>query len=502
MHKLFWQLHPGLLVGLSLFLGCFAALNPTLPSFFPILVFLGMLLFSRHFKRALIAFLLMAGTVGSLHFFYLHPTLPTEGVSGEALFKIESIVSKVDFGGKPALFYRGVCLEFRNEAGELIGKQMPCSVPVQTQEPLPSSSLYRFPGKLMQSGPRSYQLKPQKKVPWTPCSWNLSLANLRHKAKKQLNETLFAAMGSNNTSRFLSGLTTGEFADKLLTMELSRFGLQHLMAISGFHFAIVAACLQLLLKPLFSGKKGSLLAVLLITIYYLFLGASPSIQRAWIGSILFMSASLFERTNYPLNTLGVALCFVLFLDPLQSLSVGFQLSFGITAAILLFVQPLELLFKEVLPEQRLRAVTKMQQLDKHLYLLLQSFRKSCSLNTAVHLVAFPLTLLFFHKFPYVSLFYNLFFPFLTSFSLSLLVLGVLTMPLPPLSGLIHKFNLVYTSFLLDIVYDAPLTFDYCLRARTLSPYSLSLYITALFALALFFQARVKTFDGKRLEPPK
>lgn len=489
MHKLFWQLHPGLLVGLSLFLGCFFALNPSLTSFFPILVFLVMLLLAGQFKRTLVAILLMVGAVGALHFFYLHPALSAEGVSGEALFKIESIVSRTDFGGKPALFYRGVCLEFRNEAGELIGKQMPCSVPVQTQEPLPATSLYRFPGKLMQSGPRSYQLKPQKKVPWTPCSWNLSLANLRHKAKKQLNEALFAAMGTNSTSRFLSGLATGEFADKLLTMELSRFGLQHLMAISGFHFAIVAACLQLLLKPLFSGKKGSLLAVLLITIYYLFLGASPSIQRAWIGALLFMSASLFERTNYPLNTLGVALCLVLFLDPLQSLSVGFQLSFGITAAILLFVQPMELFFKRVLPEQRLRAVTKMPHLDKHLYLLLQSFRKSCSLNTAVHLIAFPLTLLFFHKFPFVSIFYNLFFPFLTSLSLSLLLLGILTMPLLPLSGLIHKINLAYTSFLLDIVFDAPLTFDYCLRARSLSPYFLSIYITTLFAFALFFKAR-------------
>lgn len=489
MHKLFWQLHPGLLVGLSLFLGCFVALNPTLPSFFPIFAFLAMLLFSRHFKRALLALLLMVGTVGALHFLYLHPTLTPEGVQGEALFKIESIVTRTDFGGKPALFYRGVCLEFYNEAGELIGKRMPCSVPVQTQQPLSASSLYRFQAKLMQPGPRSYQLKPQKKVPWVPEGSALSLANLRHHAKKQLNESLFAAMGNNSTSRFLSGLATGEFADKLLTMELSRFGLQHLMAISGFHFAIVAACLQLLLKLFFSGKKGPLLAVLLITAYYLFLGNSPSIQRAWIGSLLFMSACLFERTNYPLNTLGVALCFVLFLDPLQSLSVGFQLSFGITAAILLFVQPLELAFKRLLPEQRLRGVVKMQSLDKHLYLFLQSVRKSCSLNTAVHLVAFPLTLLFFHKFPFVSLFYNLFFPFFTSFSLSLLLLGILTMPLPPLSGLIHKFNFAYTSFLLDTIYDAPLTFDYALRARGLSPYSLSLYITVLFAFALFFQAR-------------
>jgi len=485
----FWLFHPGLLAGLSLFLGFFSALNPSLPAYLPVVVFLVILLLSRCFKGALLLLVVMGATFATVQLYYLHPELPPDGVRGSALFRIDAIVSKSDFGGGQSLYYRGVCLAFKDEEGLLIGKQMPCLVAVQTAEPLSASSLYRFSGKLGQSSPRFYKLKPDKKKEWIPSGWTLSLANLRYQAKKSLNRTLFAAMGNNSTSNFLSGLATGEFSDKLLAMEFSRFGVQHLMAISGFHFAIVVACLQLLLKPFFPFKRGAFLVVFFITFYYLFLGSSPSIQRAWVGTLLFMSAALFERINRPLNTLGIALCLVLFYDPLQSLSMGFQLSFLITAAILVLVKPTEEFFKIFLPQRRLRLALLMNNLDKHLYLFLQFFRKSWSLNFAVHLVALPLTLAFFHKFPFMSLIYNLFFPFLTGFSLSLLLFGIVATPLYPLSLWIHKLNLAYTSFLLDTIYDAPVSLDYCLRARTISPWFLSIYITALFAVALIAQSR-------------
>ena len=69
----------------------------------------------------------------------------------------------------------------------------------------------------------------------------------------------------------------------------------------------------------------------------------------------------------------------------------------------------------------LSKITEMHWLDQHAYCLLYYLRQGLALALAVNLVAMPITFFYFQKFPLMSLFYNLFFPFLVSFSMLLLL---------------------------------------------------------------------------------
>ena len=59
------------------------------------------------------------------------------------------------------------------------------------------------------------------------------------------------------------------------------------------------------------------------------------------------------------------------------------------------------------------------------------------MNFAVQFASIPLALYWFHTFPLLSLLYNLFFPLLIGWSLTLFILGLILFPLGPL---IHGLN--------------------------------------------------------------
>jgi competence protein ComEC len=78
--------------------------------------------------------------------------------------------------------------------------------------------------------------------------------------------------------------------------------------------------------------RSSLTCIVLL-IYMLITGASPSVVRAVLMAFLFMAASILQRTAHPMNTLGAAALVILSVTPSYLLEPGFQLSFGAVAGI-------------------------------------------------------------------------------------------------------------------------------------------------------------------------
>lgn len=121
-------------------------------------------------------------------------------------------------------------------------------------------------------------------------------------------------------------------------------GLSHLLCVSGFHVGIVAALVLFVLSPLrLTGRRVTLrfaIAVVLIWIYALITGLSAPVTRAAVMLTLFALARITQRRANPFNTLLLAFCAVLALDPWQLFSAGFQLSFAAVAGILLLARKL------------------------------------------------------------------------------------------------------------------------------------------------------------------
>ncbi len=124
-----------------------------------------------------------------------------------------------------------------------------------------------------------------------------------------------------------------------------RSGTAHLLAISGLHFALLAAIAFPLFRRLLGwvpalranggARKGAALLTLLpVGAYALLAGMSPATQRALAMISAFLLALLLEREQDALNTLALAALTLLAAHPPALFSISFQLSFAAVFAIL------------------------------------------------------------------------------------------------------------------------------------------------------------------------
>lgn len=379
--------------------------------------------------------------------------------------------------------------------GKSIAKDIPIviSMPFDKGTPRPAAnSIYQFPARIKTTQHGQYVINPIKNAPWHATQKLHNLVEWRFDAKNAVQKHIQESIRDKHAGAFLSGIATGEFDDRLLSYELGRFGLQHLMAISGLHFSILSSLLLLAFGLIFPRHMAAIMTIGMMSAYFLFLGASASVTRAWIALIVGLASYFVQRRSSGLNALGIGILVMVFWDPLALEQIGFQFSFGITAAILLWYSPCDAFLQNVFRKRRLGEAVTMDAWDQHGYCLLYFLKQSLALTLTVNLAALPLTLYHFHSFPVMGLIYNLFFPFLMSLSLILLALSCFfSLILPWFGKLLHQMNESYTNFMLDFTFNLPKTFDMNLRVDDIPKEGLMIYLLLLFALGIFLNRRME-----------
>ncbi|MEO8509695.1 MAG: ComEC/Rec2 family competence protein [Chloroflexota bacterium] len=116
-------------------------------------------------------------------------------------------------------------------------------------------------------------------------------------------------------------------------------GLTHVVAISGWNIAIVAALVAAALRPL-RGRRGSRWLIALLTgstisCYVMLTGASPSVVRAGLMAAAMLIAQLGGSRTGAISALTLAALIMLILAPPVLWDVGFQLSLLATAGLIL-----------------------------------------------------------------------------------------------------------------------------------------------------------------------
>lgn len=479
-----WGEHPALLYGLTALFGVGLAFNPVFGLIGLTFIALSLVL-TKDFLRLLLVFPLAGALFFLAESSYQFPEIPKSGINGTAHFKIDSLTSTRTYFGKRWV-YRGMIEQFKSES--LNAERIPCTISLADTKEIthpPANSCYSIQGRLKRPDSGSYAFNVGKHTPWYPIQETSSHAERRYEAKQGVINYIKKHY-NNQAATFLAAIATGEFDDKEMQFELGRFGLQHIMAISGFHFAIVAAIIGMLLRLVFRQVYAIIILICLLSTYFLFLGSTASIMRAWMTIVIALSGYLWERKSSGLNSLGVALLLVLIVDPIQINSLGFQFSFTSTAAILIFYPQVDELLKTLFKKRYLGEMIRMNFSNQHGYCLLTFFRSAIALSIAVNLVAVPITFYYFHQFPVWGLLYNLFFPFMVSISMLLLLLGMIASLLfLPISTPIHLFNQQFTEFMLDFTYKLPPQFDITLYSSNFSA-NLSIFIVSLlFIVGLF-----------------
>ncbi|MCB1109899.1 MAG: ComEC/Rec2 family competence protein [Chlamydiia bacterium] len=307
---------------------------------------------------------------------------------------------------------------------------LPCSIylPLKQNRPLANTDYFFSKGTLRKRSTGQYIFKPQ--CTWEPIKNSWSLAEWRFQTKEIVKRHLYKRFKNPKVASLLSGLATGHFENPLLSYQFGAVGLAHLLAISGFHFALLSFFLASLFKRFLPEKILALTLILLLGTYFFYMGGGPSISRAWIGVLLYLIGTLFGYRTTPLNALGVALLFAL-TDPFVITKVGFQLSFAATLGIILFYRPFEEKLTAFLPKRPYLVLLEMHLKDQIGYLLCSYLRKGLALQGSVLVFTLPLIVFHFQTFPLISLFYNLFVPVLFALLLALFLLHLdfLTTPL-------------------------------------------------------------------------
>lgn len=496
---LFWNRYPALLYGLCALIGFSAAFHQSWILLVPIAVLMVPQVISawngieRALPRLILSFALFVVTFFYGMHHYKFPPPSQDGFKGIAHISVSSLQTRAThFGTQWA--YQGAISHFVPDSAtdnESIATNIPYSLSLPRNDLIirpPANQDYVIHATLKQTNNGQYILKVSPHEPWQPIKGSWSLAEYRYSAKQSVKSYIANNIKNSYSASFLSGLATGEFENRIFSFEFGRFGLQHIMAISGFHFTIIAAILSLFLRFIFTKKRGSLLVIFFLSSYFVFLGCGPSIMRAWIAISIGLGSHLIEKRAYALNSLGIALLVILFIDPLSCVGIGFQFSFLTTAAILILFSGCDFLLEKVLTKRPLSQMIEMNSLNQHGYYILSIFRQGLSLSLAVNLVAMPVMLFYFQKFPWMSLLYNLFFPLLVSISMFLLIVGTfLSLTFPLAAGWIHSFNSGFTQWILNFTFNMPTTLDVYLRVDPIPSWILICYLCVIFVIGIFIK---------------
>ena len=457
-----WKKQPALFYGIYVLLGAAFAIFPHWIYLVPALAFL------HPHRRVIVALVLMGLTFFYAKSLYSFPELGEEKIKGTGIFSVDSVTLQTSPFHR-SLLYQGMVKNFTTENGRSF-KNIPCRIywPTKAKRPLASSHL-PVTGTLLQKHPKKYVLKLTS---WETAATNS--AEWRFWAQTQLTDYLKEYFPDKNVRTFLLSMLTGEIEERVLSIQFNRLGLQHILGVSGFQFVILAAFLGIILRLFFSYRLAAMILIGLLTLYFFFLGGSPPVFRAWIAIVIFFIGFLSNKRSTALNALGVALIVEVFFDPLVISNIGFQLSFLCTAAILILFPFMRRTIGKLLPVRLFEEVRQMSLWNQHGYLAASMIRESLALNLAVHLMALPLLLSLFGKFPLMSLAYNLFFPLCAAIAFILLLVGMI------IPG-VHALNCFVTKGFLAVVTNPPAMLDFSLR---INPFPMEVTIVLLTLLML------------------
>ncbi len=469
----FSEEHPALFFGLSALIGSFLYFETA----WWLAAAWALLLLFISWKRAPLQIALML--FFCIYCSHLFASSPIPGI-GKAIFAIRS-VERHRSPFSTGWIYKG---EVHTQ-----GSRRPCTIVTHGDRPKADCD-YLVHGELVEQDRFTFGFKPKE---WERVPGTWSFAEMRFRAKERIRTLLHKKMKSR-AADFLTALFTGEVDDRTLRFEFGRLGLQHILAISGFHFALVAAFAALLLRPLCPYRPRLIALLATATLYFLLVGNSPPVLRSFLAAALFLSGRLLQRRASGLNLLGACLLFEIAIDPLSVLSVGFQLSFLSCGAILLLNAPVRRALSLLLPKRSLKESAALPPLSQFAYASTSFFARALSLTLAVNLALLPLLLHHFHRFPFLSLLYNLFIPSLSALSLLLFLPALALHPLSPLLALpFFKLSGFLADELLEIVAHPPALLDASLSA-VLPGWVLAPWLGALFLIGIYFQERPLIFS--------
>lgn len=163
----------------------------------------------------------------------------------------------------------------------------------------------------------------------------------RADAKRRASEALLSNVPIEGTAgrgrAMLAALVLGirEREAEVVQEAYTRIGLAHVMAISGFHLAVMAGVVMVGVR--LTGDRGALEPIIvagLVLAYMLIVPSNAPILRAGIMVLAVLAADAMGRRYDRVSILAYTAMALLLIRPMDLWSMGFQLSFGLVATLM------------------------------------------------------------------------------------------------------------------------------------------------------------------------
>ena len=141
-------------------------------------------------------------------------------------------------------------------------------------------------------------------------------------------------------------LSKTDTLDEDLKNDFSNSGLSHIMAASGMNVVFIVMPLEYIYKRLRMRKSLSVvISTVILIVFTIITGASPSVVRAVIMSLILLFGKLINKQSDILTSLAFSALLILLYNPISLFDIGFQLSFVATLSLALLYEKVQGFFK-------------------------------------------------------------------------------------------------------------------------------------------------------------
>lgn len=164
-----------------------------------------------------------------------------------------------------------------------------------------------------------------------------------HNIQKYIKDTINGTL-TDEEGNLLLAILLGD-KDKLsedIQESFKTSNLSHMLAVSGAHVSYIILGLTYVLQNSIIGKKnGKIVCIIFLLFFMAITNFTPSVTRACIMAILTLFSGIIYRKSDVYTNISVAALITLIFNPYSLLDLGFQLSYGGTIGIIIFIKRIQ-----------------------------------------------------------------------------------------------------------------------------------------------------------------
>lgn len=309
----------------------------------------------------------------------------------------------------------------------------------------------------------SLRVKTSAQISVTPKITTTYIHYLKFKTKLQQWAFQMLNIDLTNTPKanaiinaLLLGIRDSQYS--MISNDFMTSGTIHYLSVSGFHIGLVAWFIWGICKLLqCSRTTQGITTILFIVLFMVIIPVRSPILRAGMITIIFTFFYMTRRKSQPLNLLCFVYIIILFINPLDLFSGGFQLSFLITVSIITFTNALYQY--QWIPTSKIILLEDKQNIKSDplmFWLATTKYLKTAIIISILSwFISIPIGAYHFNRIPLLGWFASLILLLPITFTLIFALTKVIITPISPL---ISKF----LASLLDILSDQTLVVSHWL----------------------------------------